>query len=86
MTHAHGGEKRQWWWAVVVVVTLSAIAAFFWTVERVADRRSTGVEAPSDIEGVDASANETTSPVADYVAFAGAAGDRQVQDQGTDQD
>ena len=79
MTHADALKNRQRSWIVIVAVTLSA-AVVFWAVERVGDNDENAAEADAPASDDGPSASEPTSPVQDYLQFARAAGDPQIQE------
>lgn len=79
MTHADGAKDRRWSWAVILAGTLSAIAAIFWAVEHSGDdQHGTSVAVPADNDGA------SSTPVQDYLRFAAAAGDPQIQESEVD--
>jgi len=85
MTRTDTAKNRRWSWLVILVVISLAIAAVFWAVERVGDtdEDAAAVRVPADNDGAD---SETSSPLQDYLQFAGAAGDRQMRDSDADPD
>jgi hypothetical protein len=82
MTQADTVKTRRERWLVILAVTLSAIGAIFWAIENVGDNDEdrAGVDMPADNGRGSATAGATTSPVEDYIRFAAAIGDRQLQD------
>ena len=85
MTHTDTAKNPSWSWLVILAVISLAIAAVFWAVERVGDTDEDAIAmgVPADNDGAN---SETSSPVQDYLQFAGAAGDRQVRDSDADPD
>ena len=85
MTHTDTAKNPSWSWLVILAVISLAIAAVFWAVERVGDTDEDAIAmgVPADNDGAN---SETSSPVQDYLQFAGAAGDRQIRDSDADPD
>lgn len=75
MAHTDRATNPRWSW-LVILASLIAVAALFLAIER------GGI----DSDGASGTGNETDSPIQDYLRFAGAVGDRPIQESGADHD
>jgi hypothetical protein len=64
-----GGDRLRRWWLAILVVSLATAAVFWIAVGRGEEDDDTAI---ADV----AAGNDTTSPVEEYVQFAGTAGER----------
>jgi len=74
MTQAGDVRQRRRWGRVFLLAMVPVMAAVFWAVERAGDDDADGARAgaPPQDDGATAFNSEVTSPVEDYLRFAGA--------------